>query len=372
MPQSIILFDPTNPPPTTMEHTLIHVRNLNVTARFDDEHIGARDFVSIAEGSKLNINLNINPAANIAQNYRQLREFVDLGLARVDANGNTVTVLHNLPAVSPSAASVMASGQPGSGWRLWRLKDGRLLDDLRGGNNRRDREEPIRNRPHPTHPGSTTFPNLVYNYGTLPPLNRQTFTVGSMKTIMINNHLGAYTSDIPANPNGEDMQRFEYLIKEEIRRLLNEGTKAADESYISVFHKIQLWGGVAGRNIYVRNGGFDENFTLSAYKEIVKDVASIDSIESFDARIPALVGTCRQIHHWGPAFATKHFKFISSAAGGFLLPIYDSVIARGLYGIDAANWDNYQRYVHDIHNFAVQQNSSVEIVERVLFNHFSL
>ena len=165
------------------------------------------------------------------------------------------------------------------------------------------------------------------------------------------------------------MRQFEYLIKGEVRQLLKNGDKAEDESYISIFHKIQLWGGIAGRNIY-RNDGFNENFSILAYKAIVNGINRIKSIESFNDNISDIITECGNIQNWGPAFATKHFKFISSAAGCFSHPIYDSVIAKGLYHKKVAQWNNYRRYVQEIHAFAAQQNSSAEIVERVLFNHF--
>jgi hypothetical protein len=352
-----------------MKHALRHLNNPAAQATFDDE-LGPKS-VTIIKGSILRINFATQPPENIKQNYKQLREFVDWGLARVEPDGKTVTVLKDLPAVSPSAASVMASGKPGSGWKLWRLDGDRPLERLRGGDHPQAPREPHAN---------ALFPNIAYDYPQLPPLNRQTFTVGGMKTIMENRGFGQYTVEIAQPPTGGQMADFEEHIKEAIRDLLQPGMEAGDESYLSVFHKIQLWGGIAGRNIYVnrdkakqnyvRGGEFEQNFSITHYREIFDRIAHIDSIDAFDKNIPDIINLCGHIKQWGPAFATKHFKFISSASGGFQLPIYDSVIARGLYNSNNAQWNRYAPYVREIHAFAARNNSSVEIMERVLFNHF--
>ena len=78
---------------------------------------------------------------------------------------------------------------------------------------------------------------------------------------------------------------FENIIKNNLPNELNievissledKISKKVDVFYISqnpelleeIFHCVQLWGGVAGRNIYVMGNGFVDNFNLISYKKL--------------------------------------------------------------------------------------------------------
>lgn len=139
----------------------------------------------------------------------------------------------------------------------------------------------------------------------------------------------------------------------------------------NIFHKIQLWGGNAGRNVYVRDGGFDRNFNIEAYRSVFRGIKKIQSLDDFNRGYAGEPSQIYQIRHFGVSFATKHFKFISKALSNFTWPIYDRVIAKGLYGRSEAAEGQYAAYVNDIYAFAERRNYRVDIVERALFNYFS-
>jgi hypothetical protein len=354
---------------------LSHVKNPNAEAFYN----ATTNTVSITQGSLLNINLSDAPANNIAQNYRSLESYIVRGLA-IKVNSNTVEVLKDLPYVSPSAASVMANGRAGSGWMLWRLENGQLLDSLRNQpaanlTNVPQTVEvavprPAARRQHQTNRREPNFPSIKYKYNELPPLNRDRFTISAMQTNMRKCGYRKYADLLPDDTNGDDLQRFEQAIIGDIRIAIRSIAEIPDSALKDIFHPIQLWGGNAGRNIYVKSGGFDQSFSTGAYRNIFKIIQEIDSIESFNDGVPLLKDETDRIGHWGVSFATKHFKFISAAIGTFQFPIYDTVVAQGLYGMDNANWKNYSNYVNDLHEFAHNGKYSVDIVERVLFNHF--
>ena len=56
-----------------------------------------------------------------------------------------------------------------------------------------------------------------------------------------------------------------------IYTLINEFNGSANcETLCEIFHYIQLWGGVSGRNIYVMNGGFENNFRIDQYLSLTR------------------------------------------------------------------------------------------------------
>jgi len=138
---------------------------------------------------------------------------------------------------------------------------------------------------------------------------------------------------------------------------------------IEVFHMVQLWGGASGRNIYVRSGGFQQNFDCGAYASFA--MAASSRGETLEQRIKCMIRAANQISHWGPSFATKHSRFWGEAAGAAAMPIYDRNIARGCLGHRIVRWVDYPQYVRDLTAAAERREVPSELLERSMFNFFA-
>lgn len=95
-----------------------------------DPHHTRRSKVTIKAGSILTIDLNSVPGRNIQQNYDTAAAALKSGKLKQIGNG-TYQVVRDLDELSVSGSAVIVTGKPGSGWKKWRLSDGRLLDALR-------------------------------------------------------------------------------------------------------------------------------------------------------------------------------------------------------------------------------------------------
>jgi len=87
--------------------------------------------VTIKKGSILTIDpCGRAPSPNIKPNYATACEHFEAGyiIRRPDGRHE---VVNDIAGLSPSAASVIVTGHAGSGWKKWKLKDGKLLDTLR-------------------------------------------------------------------------------------------------------------------------------------------------------------------------------------------------------------------------------------------------
>ena len=60
------------------------------------------------------------------------------------------------------------------------------------------------------------------------------------------------------------------LIEERIHRCINNWIITNnDELLLEIFHLIQLWGGITGRNIYNMGNKFEKNFSIDEYKKLI-------------------------------------------------------------------------------------------------------
>ncbi len=141
---------------------------------------------------------------------------------------------------------------------------------------------------------------------------------------------------------------------------------------------IQLWGGVTGRSIFVRNGGFNENFIVSSYINMIHQLI-------MGKRMGAL-NAITNIPNIGIAFGTKHLAFWSRVLmehpiKGFTpisAPILDNNISTLLYGVLPTK-KLYNQYVnidleytlneiYTINPVLNAQNFNVFHFERQIFN----
>jgi len=162
------------------------------------------------------------------------------------------------------------------------------------------------------------------------------------------------------------MSCLELAIIDAMRTYLRQPNQAR---LAEIFHMVQLWGGRAGRNIYLQDGGFDSNWNHAAYQEFVAASVTPDRGVKPDPRVPLLIAAARKMRQFGVAFATKHARFWAQAANVQPLPIYDRIMARGCLG-KTADWKDYGRYVAEMAAHALQVTTDVATLERHAFNTF--
>lgn len=220
-----------------------------------------------------------------------------------------------------------------------------------------------------------TFPELPNYTNQLMLLNdtaRLRTSSRSIATFFQNRNLPVdYKSLFGKVPNNYPLavQNMEDRIAGLIKDYLSD---PKDDDLVIIFHHIQFWGGKSGRNIYVKNGGFDNNFNIDTYKKIVEKAINL-SQESLCDDLSKIAEWFDPIPQLGISFGTKHLRFWSLNANkhGVELPIMDSVIAENMFTPKYARWKNYCQYVKQMQEEANKRKVSVTNLERLLFNHFN-
>lgn len=201
---------------------------------------------------------------------------------------------------------------------------------------------------------------------------RLKLTIIRMKTLFTNNRIKINTDSFIPN-NDVDFGNATFEIENHIGNLIKEYIKVNDENkLIEVFHFIHFWGGITGRNIYVKNGGFDKNFNLEAYKKIVYMLIVLNE-ENISKDLKDIQLLFKHIPNIGLSYASKHMRFWSMYANekNIELPILDSIIAKGLFNTNNFDWRHYCPYVIEMRNFAKEKKTTVTILERELYNYFN-
>lgn len=130
----------------------------------------------------------------------------------------------------------------------------------------------------------------------------------------------------------EDYGNATLEIEKHIGWLIQEYCKnKSDKKLVDIFHYIHLWGGITGRGIYVRNGGFENNFKLDYYKAIVEKIIVLKQA-SLETDLKEIEKLFISIPFIGVAYGTKHLRFwsINANKSSIQLPILDRVISNGL------------------------------------------
>ena len=225
----------------------------------------------------------------------------------------------------------------------------------------------------PLKQGQAAFPDLDYA-GPLAPLedSRRLGSIRSMQTVLYGRGYREAVEEmrLSALEISEQMIWLENNINELVCAYRDKPDSSLAEQ---VFHKIQLWGGITGRNIYVRKGGFRNNFSIRKYEAMVRCLLDgikepsnllMAGLEAIELSRALIVDDFR-IPYLGVSFATKHFRFWS----GGRLPIFDNQMAMGIFG-EGANWKRYPHYVRCMINAAGQKGVEVSVLERKQFNYF--
>ena len=195
-------------------------------------------------------------------------------------------------------------------------------------------------------------------------------SIKGMQTILGNRGLEAIANSLGDADDGGLPTRMEDLAKTIVSRMEVHlrSNQSSQQLIEQLFHWVQLWGGVAGRNIYVRDGGFSENFRHEAYSDFAEAAASKTDLKE---RINRMQDASQKIDFWGISFASKHATFWAQAAGASALPIYDTNIARGCLGYKTAEWRHYQDYVEQLSKHAEERGIEVATLERYAFDFFA-
>lgn len=219
--------------------------------------------------------------------------------------------------------------------------------------------------------GQFALPNPARLPG-LPPLaddDRLRRSIGGMQAVLRRNGFGGIADELGDPGDGRLSVRMGDLV-DRILQAMREylDGPASTDRIAGVFHRIQLWGGKTGRYIYVKAGGFAENFDGKAYDTLARAAASGRAAVDKVAEIRRASDGIGQL---GVSFATKHANFWSWAAGAPCLPIYDRLIARGCFGHTGSDWRHYGRYVAEMTLHAKNAGIEVATLERIAFNFFS-
>jgi hypothetical protein len=218
------------------------------------------------------------------------------------------------------------------------------------------------------------FPQLEYPKE-VPPLEhseRLKKSIKGMKTLF-NTKKIPIDKDKFINNQTNDYGKAVQNIEEYIASLIYEFIdKRKDETLVSIFHYIHFWGGITGRAIYIRNGGFDNNFNLDTYKKIVETIIVLkqDTLCEDLIEIEKLIIS---MPYLGVAYGTKHLRFwsINANKNKIELPILDSIIAKKLLKKTYFSWRHYYPYVKIIQKEANSKRVSITTIERTLYNQFN-
>lgn len=137
---------------------------------------------------------------------------------------------------------------------------------------------------------------------------------------------------------------------------------------VEIFHSTQLWGGIAGRGIYVRGDGWEKNLDVDAYKGFAQWAISGGPLA---ARVQGMREAVGKIAFFGLSFASKHASLWARAAQASPLPIYDRLMAQGCMGEKHPSWGLYPDYVTKMEVHAQAAGVGVEVLERHAFNFFA-
>lgn len=210
--------------------------------------------------------------------------------------------------------------------------------------------------------GQCAFPNL--DYSQYPHLNLPRTTLHGAYTNIANNVVDRrFLDELDWNPHGNidwQNEKLESLSNQILVLINNLDGNLEDETLLTkVFIWIQLWGGNSGRGIFVRGNRWPENFDITKYRDGLSYLLNGEVVRA--------LRTLNQIDYLGTAFSTKHIHFWSNGE----LPIYDSVIARIVFGYQSPTASKYLNYLGAL-NGIIEELEEPEIsyrsIERNLFN----
>lgn len=203
------------------------------------------------------------------------------------------------------------------------------------------------------------FPDI--DYSGEPNIDRRGRSrLHSAYSIIINKVNLEYLAGFEWNPTGDqdwlNNKRIELegLIRNGID---DERNQPSDFGLTRLFILIQLWGGSAGRGVFVRGRGWPDNFNLEAYRTGVRYALEHNPMEALNS--------IENINYLGTAFSTKHLSFWSSKE----YPVYDSILSKIVFGRRGAKRRQYPLFLEAINGMITDNNLlTAHSIERNLFN----
>ena len=165
-----------------------------------------------------------------------------------------------------------------------------------------------------------------------------------------------------------DMQQLEQDILARIKAY------QPGDAPLPIFHRIQIWGGSTGRNIYTRNGGFCSENVIPHYLTLINGCNHIVDLnpESLNAAFDIIHVFNANVRNIGVSFITKHTRFwLSKTLGENALPIYDTVMANNIMEQNKAKEQDIVPYWNQMIAQAEDEGISLVALERILFHYFN-
>lgn len=169
----------------------------------------------------------------------------------------------------------------------------------------------------------------------------------------------------------------EFNTLSELESVLNNlvrNYKETSEERLKVFHLIQLWGGITGRNIYVMsNGGFSWKDIDNHYKSFVDSCLSIKGHTNadFDAAYDAMKKFNNNVKNISYSFISKQLRFWGyKNLREWTFPPYDSVMVKEYMKKKYYRHTDIIPYWQKIYKEAADYGQTVSQYERYLFNKF--
>ena len=217
------------------------------------------------------------------------------------------------------------------------------------------------------------FPDIDYqeSYPSLKnDLIENNKSVKSMRTILVNS--GFHKSIL--NQKGlefKDLSELEKYLFSTINSIRN----IKDDELIDIFHKIQYWGGNQGMRIYVKRGGFDENFDIEIYRKFVERCLNFEKDGDW---VQTVSKWTFESHMFGfnISFSTKHVRFwLYNKLKDYTLPIFDNIIRSGFNNIQCNdlknNRENLEFYWKQMIEKSIKEGITLNQLERLLFNYWN-
>ena len=177
----------------------------------------------------------------------------------------------------------------------------------------------------------------------------------------------------------EDINILEARILKDINAIASHCTvNFANPLLSQIAAGIHLWGGLAGRNAFIKGGGFKVNCPMSAYGELVSLLMTYPKNVSLpDGNWLSIAALLKSFPNIGISFLTKHFSFWSRAyLAPIQLPILDKIIFQKF--IEPSRLPAWKDYVPYVNEMAAKREIlakrsglnaiTISDIERQLFN----
>ena len=207
--------------------------------------------------------------------------------------------------------------------------------------------------------GELAFPEL--DFSQYPDLNLNSTTLMAAYSVISSRVEARFLVGLEWEEKGDILWQNEKLkvLSIQVNELITEYRREPNDfTLIQIFLLIQLWGGNAGRTIFVRGNGWVKNIKINCYRDSINLVEKGQFFEALK-----MMNTMFGIN---TAFSTKHIHFWSLAKA----PIYDSIIAEIVFG-DLVKEKDYNRYLGALDALIAKLGNNEitrSTIERNLFN----